>query len=93
MAQEDSDEYSAQGDSDVNFSQDDSRGGSQSLVQHLSTMNQESTPVESGQSLRRMCIQPSRLIPSSKKIDDDDLSDEERGSNFQAGVATLQSKS
>jgi hypothetical protein len=40
-----------------------------------------------------MCIQPSRLIPSSKKIDDDDLSDEERGSNFQAGVATLQSKS
>jgi hypothetical protein len=28
------------------------------------------------------------LIPSFKKIDD--LSDEERGSNFQAGVATLQ---
>ena len=91
MAQEDSDEYSDQGDSDVNFSQEDSRGGSQSLVQPLSTMNQESTPVESGQSLRRMCIQPSRLIPSFKKIDD--LSDEERGSNFQAGVATLQSKS
>ena len=91
MAQEDSDEYSAQGDSDVNFSQEDSR------FAELSTASvhneQESTPVESGQSLRRMCIQPSRLIPSSKKIDDDDLSDEERGSNFQAGVATLQSKS
>ena len=44
--------------------------------------------MESGR-LRRMCIQ-SRLIPSFKKIDDDDLSDEERGSNFQAGVVTLQ---
>jgi hypothetical protein len=87
-AQEDSDEDSAQGDSDVNFSQEDSRGGSQRLVQPLSTMNQESTQVESGQSLRRMCIQPSRLIPSFKKIDD--LSDEERGSNFQAGIAALQ---
>ena len=29
----DSDEDSAQGDSDVNFSQEDSRGGSQRLVQ------------------------------------------------------------
>jgi len=39
-AQEDSDEDSAQENSDVNFSHDDSGGGSQRLVQPLSTKNQ-----------------------------------------------------
>jgi hypothetical protein len=50
-------------DSDVTFSQEDSGGGSQRLVQPPSTVNQLSTPVESGRT-QRTRKQPSRLIPS-----------------------------